>query len=119
MFSPDNVQWEPETGELFIAGHPSALSYLASLPNHLLHRFHDQYPAQSIVARMHNVSDENVFLGRPFAIQNVLVDDGTKVPMRGSSVAVVDRKRGVMIVGMLFTDAIAVCDWMAISVNQK
>ena len=98
---------EPSTGHVYVAGHGKAINFILARNDRVPTEWKAQFPLYSHVARVVNATGENVFLGRPYVVETLLVDDGQL--LQASSVAVADERRGTMLVGHLFGNGIGVC----------
>ncbi|KAF9435206.1 Serum paraoxonase/arylesterase 2 [Entomortierella beljakovae] len=96
-FYNDNPSYDPSTGDVFVTGHAKPLMMLKDLGT----------PGKSVVGPSKIVRlRKNPLAGSPdntkYIVETVLLDDGSTIST--GTVAAVDRKRGVMLVGSAFSE---------------
>ncbi|KAF9199500.1 Serum paraoxonase/arylesterase 2 [Haplosporangium sp. Z 27] len=94
----DNPSYDPETGDVFIAGHVQPLKM-----KHDLHVPGKPVAGPSKVVKLYkNPLAETSAKVPGYLVETVLADDGQLIST--STVAAVDRKRGAMLVGTAFSE---------------
>ncbi|KAF9343293.1 Serum paraoxonase/arylesterase 2 [Mortierella sp. AD094] len=97
-FYNDNPSYEPETGDVFVTGHVQPLKMV-----HDLNTPGKPVTGPSKVVKLHkNPLAETSAAAPRYLVSTVLVDDGQLIST--GTVAAVDRKRGVMLVGTAFSE---------------
>ncbi|KAF9991873.1 Serum paraoxonase/arylesterase 2 [Entomortierella chlamydospora] len=97
-FYNDNPSYEPETGDFFIGGHVQPLKMM-----HDIHTPGKPVAGPSKIVKLHkNPLAETSAAAPRYLVSTVLVDNGQLIST--GTVAAIDRKRGVMLVGTAFSE---------------
>lgn len=109
-FRPDNLDVDPTTGHVYVAGIGKLVSFLLHKSPFIPTSVKDRYlKLHSIAARIlkRAASDENIYYGRPYTVET-LVSDGSGRLKAVSGVSA-DERRGFMLLGTLYGHGVANC----------
>jgi len=100
----DNVSVDDQTGEIYCAGTPKPLVALA----YMIYRSEKAPPQPTNIIKVSNNTAEDKFYGIKYSQKIIYEDDGSILP--AVTIAAVDGKRNVMLLGSYRGDGIARCE---------